>query len=247
MDTSTLFHTLRRATRSSIDIAQIGAFRLLRISRLALATADDVVRDEVKAGRVGPVADKLKAQVRRVLAEKLTKRLVAVLLVRLGLRGMLASTVVGLLLPLVLEYAVRRLGQTQAWARITAREDVVSLKERVRARLRGYGGDGGAAPALEGRVTLRTMATPSKKRVQVFRSHAAMRDAMFADAARLSVVERWRAFLRLNRLTFDPQRPRGPKRVFSWQRAPGESEKEFQQRVEHDKFEWTCSRRKPLL
>lgn len=149
MDTSTLFHTLRRATRSSAEIAQVGAFRLLRISRLALATAEDVIRDEVNAGHVGPVAEKLKGQVQRVLAEKLTKRLVAVLLVRLGIRGALASTVVGLLLPFVLEYAVRRLGQTQAWARITEREDVVGLKERIRARLSGQRG-GEAAPTVAG-------------------------------------------------------------------------------------------------
>lgn len=149
MDTSTLFHTLRRATRSSADIAQVGAFKLLRISRLALATAEDVVRDEVKAGHVGPVADAFKNHVRGLLSEKLSKRLVAVLLVRLGIRGALASTVVGLLLPTVVEYAVRRLGQTQAWARITAHEDVVSLKERIRARLRGRSGPE-AVPAVEG-------------------------------------------------------------------------------------------------
>lgn len=149
MDTSTLFHTLRRATRTSADVAQVGAFRLLRIARLALATADDVVRDEVKAGHVGPVAEHLKTQVRRVLAEKLTKRLVAVLLVRLGIRGVLASTVVGLLLPLVLEYVVRRLGQTQAWARITAREDVVGLREKIRARLRGRDAATGGQPVAE--------------------------------------------------------------------------------------------------
>ena len=149
MDTSTLFHILRRATRSSADIAQVGAFKLLRISRLALATAEDVVRDEVKAGHLGPVAANLKAQARRVLAEKLTKRLVAVMLVRLGIRGALASTVVGLLLPLVLEYAVRRLGQTQAWGRIAAREDVVGLKEKIRARLAGRRG-GAAEPIVEG-------------------------------------------------------------------------------------------------
>ncbi|MBC7446888.1 MAG: hypothetical protein H7330_02395 [Hymenobacteraceae bacterium] len=150
MTTSTLFHTLRRATRTSAEVAQVGAFKLLRISRLALATAEDVVRDEVKAGHMGPVATNLKDQARRILGEKLTKRLVAVLLVRLGIRGALASTVVGLLLPLVLEYAVRRLGQTQAWARITAREDVVGLKEKIRARLRGRQGGGEAAPAVEG-------------------------------------------------------------------------------------------------
>ena len=150
MDTSTLFHILRRATRSSADIAQVGAFKLLRISRLALATAEDVVRDEVKAGHVGPVAEKLKAQARRALGEKLTKRLVAVLLVRLGIRGALASTVVGLLLPVVLEYAVRRLGQTQAWARVTSREDVVGLRERIRARLTGRRGGEAGPPVVEG-------------------------------------------------------------------------------------------------
>ena len=149
MDTSTLFHILRRATRSSAEIAQVGAFKLLRISRLALATAEDVVRDEVKAGHLGPVAANLKTHARRVLGEKLSKRLVAVLLVRLGIRGALASTVVGLLLPLVIEYAVRRLGQTQAWARVTAREDVVGLKEKIRARLAGRR-NGEATPAAEG-------------------------------------------------------------------------------------------------
>lgn len=137
MDTSTLFQALRRATRSSAEVAQMGASNLLRISRLALTTAEDVVRDEVKSGRMGPVAGRVSTHIKQLLAEKLTKRLVAVLLVRLGIRGALASTVVGLLLPTVLEYAVRRLSQTSAWGRFTAREDVVNLNERIRARLRG--------------------------------------------------------------------------------------------------------------
>lgn len=135
MNTATLFHALRRATSTTREVAELGAFKLLRISRLALATAQDVVREEVKAGHIGPVADKLQQQARRALAEKLTKRLVAVLLVRIGIRGALASTVVGLLLPFVLEYAVRRLGQTQAWARLSSREDVVGLKEKIKQRL----------------------------------------------------------------------------------------------------------------
>lgn len=94
------------------------------------------------------------------------------------------------------------------------------------------------------------MAIPPKKRVQIFKSHEAMRDAMFADAARMSVQERWRELQRLNKQLLGhtwPQ-PGEPHRreVQWWRREPGESEAEFFQRVERDKFEWTYSRRKPL-
>jgi len=146
MNTATLFHQLRRGLRASGAVTRLGAFRLLRISRLAMQTVEDVVREEVQAGRVGPVADRLKAQARKVLTEKLARRLVAALLLRLGIESALASTVVGLLLPFVLEYAIRRLGQTQAWARFSTRDDVVSLKEKIKARLPGARKPAGAAP-----------------------------------------------------------------------------------------------------
>lgn len=137
MNTTTLFHRLRRELQDRGALAKVGAFKLLRICRLAMATAEDVIREEVKAGRVGPVAERLKNHAQKLLTEKLARRMVAVLLLRLGIESVLASTIVGLVLPFILEYTIRRLGRTQAWERITTREDVVSLKEKIKARLPG--------------------------------------------------------------------------------------------------------------
>ena len=136
MTAATLFHILARAARAGGSVARLGALNLLRISRLALKTAEDVVREEMQAGRVGPLAAKVAGHARHALTDKLTKRLLAVLLLRLGIESALASTVVGLLLPFVLEYAIHRLGRTSAWERLTAREDVGRVREQVRAHLR---------------------------------------------------------------------------------------------------------------
>ncbi len=139
MNTTTLFHHLRRGLRASGALAKLGAFRLLRVSRLAMHTVEEVIAEEVRAGRVGPVTEKLKAGAHKLITDKLARRLVAMLLLRLGIESALASTVVGLILPFAVEYAIRRLGRTQAWARITAREDVVGLKDKISSRLSALG------------------------------------------------------------------------------------------------------------
>jgi hypothetical protein len=146
MNTTTLFHHLRRGLRASGVLAKLGAFRLLRVTRLAMATVEDVIAEEVRAGRVGPVTEKLKAGAHKLITDKLARRLVAAMLLRLGIESALASTVVGLILPFAVEYAIRRLGRTQAWARITAREDVIGLKDKIRARLSSIGQRSTPAP-----------------------------------------------------------------------------------------------------
>ncbi len=135
MTASTLFNLLARTARAGGSIARLGSINLLRISRLALKTAEDVVREEIQAGRVGPLATKMAGHARHALTDKLTKRLLAVLLLRLGIESALASTVVGLLLPFVLEYAVRRLARTPAWERLKAREDIGRVRQQVSAHL----------------------------------------------------------------------------------------------------------------
>lgn len=63
---------------------------------------------------------------------------------------------------------------------------------------------------------------------------------MFADAARLTVVERWRELQRLNKLHLGHTwpKPGAPRRREArwWQREPEETEAAFFQRVERAKF-----------
>lgn len=106
MKTSALFPFVARAARrTGLTAWQTG--RLFRqLAARALDAVQDVLRAEVEKGNFKLVADFLSNKAvpaaRGVLLERMSVRLLA----RLGLRGALASNVVGWVLPFVLEKLV---------------------------------------------------------------------------------------------------------------------------------------------
>ena len=104
----------------------------MHVCRVAYTTVNDVVNEE----RGREVAGKLGTKAREALTDKIALRVAAALLLRVGLESALASTVVGLILPFVVEYAVRRLSRTQTWTNVKEHEKVVALRNQVRNRFR---------------------------------------------------------------------------------------------------------------
>ena len=134
------FLPLLKAARAVGPLARLGSTQLRQAFVLAARTVGQVVQEELPA--MGPaVQGLLTGPLREVITRKATGRVAAVLLARLGLRGALASTVAGLLVPIVLEIVVRRALKTDAWARLLAHENVVRLRETVERPFRSTSKD----------------------------------------------------------------------------------------------------------
>lgn len=81
--------------------------RFRQLAGKALDAIQDVLRAEVQRGNTGPVRDFLVGKALPAARALLLKRMAAGLLLRLGLRGALASSVVGWVLPVVLEQLLK--------------------------------------------------------------------------------------------------------------------------------------------
>ncbi|SNR28734.1 MULTISPECIES: hypothetical protein [Hymenobacter] len=108
-----------------------------KAARSALDAVQEVLRAEVQKGNLQLVrdflADKALPAARALLLERMTARL----LVRLGLRGVLASNVVGWILPVVLEQLLKVVRKTGALDRLrehaTVQEALLRLDELKQA------------------------------------------------------------------------------------------------------------------
>jgi hypothetical protein len=117
---------LIRAATSIGPLAKLGTTQLRQAFVLAARTVGQVVQEELPT--VSPaIKDLLTGPVKDAITKKATARVAAVLLARLGIRGVLASTVAGLLVPIVLEIVIRRAMKTDAWARLMNHKQVANL------------------------------------------------------------------------------------------------------------------------
>ena len=102
-----------------------------RLAARALDSVQDVLRAEVERGNLRLVADfladKALPAARVVLLEQMSVRLLA----RLGLRGVLASNVVGWVLPFVIEGLIKASAKTGLTAKITANPTVANALEKL--------------------------------------------------------------------------------------------------------------------
>ena len=102
-----------------------------RLAARALDSVQDVLRAEVERGNLRLVADfladKALPAARVVLLEQMSVRLLA----RLGLRGVLASNVVGWVLPFVIEGLIKASAKTGLTATITANPTVANALEKL--------------------------------------------------------------------------------------------------------------------
>ncbi|MBX0289454.1 hypothetical protein K3G63_03345 [Hymenobacter sp. HSC-4F20] len=97
--------------RTAGQLTGLAAWQTGRLFRKAAASAlesvQEVLRAEVQKGNVQLVRDFLTNKALPAVRTLLLERMTARLLVRLGLRGALASSVVGWILPLVLEQLIK--------------------------------------------------------------------------------------------------------------------------------------------
>ncbi|UYZ59984.1 hypothetical protein [Hymenobacter latericus] len=105
----------------------------------AVESVQEVLRAEVQKGNAKVVADflvdKAAPAVKTLLLERMTVRMLA----RLGLRGALASNVVGWILPFVLEKVVQLVMKTEAAARLQQHPSVTNVRrtlDEIKNRLR---------------------------------------------------------------------------------------------------------------
>ncbi|MCC2546262.1 hypothetical protein LJY25_07380 [Hymenobacter sp. BT175] len=102
-----------------------------KIARNALDTVQEVLRAEIKKGNVQLVADFLAGKALPAARSLLLKRMTAMLLVRIGLRGALASNVVGWILPFVLERLIRVGVQSGFFDKVKANSTVAEALQRL--------------------------------------------------------------------------------------------------------------------
>lgn len=99
--------------------------------RSAADSVQEVLRAEVKKGNAKVVADfltdKAAPAVKALLLERMTIRLLA----RLGLRGALASNVVGWILPFVVEKIIRAVLKTDMAARLQQHPTVTNVRHTL--------------------------------------------------------------------------------------------------------------------
>ncbi|WP_400190775.1 hypothetical protein [Hymenobacter sp. B81] len=97
----------------------------------AVESVQEVLRAEVQKGNAKLVADFLLDKAAPVAKELLLKRMTVTLLARLGLRGALASNVVGWILPFVLEKALQLVLRTETAARLQQHPTVTNVRRTL--------------------------------------------------------------------------------------------------------------------
>lgn len=97
----------------------------------ALDAVQEVLRAEVRKGNIQMVVAFLRGTALPAVRKVLLKRLTAHLLLRLGLRGALASSVVGWVLPFVLEKLVLAGQKTGLFEKLLANESVAETLTKL--------------------------------------------------------------------------------------------------------------------
>ncbi|HEX8427088.1 hypothetical protein [Hymenobacter sp.] len=128
---------LPQILRTAGQLTGMAAWQTGRLFRKTAASALDsiqeVLRAEVKKGNAKLVADFLTDKALPAARALLLERMAARLLIRLGLRGALASSVIGWILPFVLEQMVKVGQRTGLFDKLranpTVQESLVRLEE----------------------------------------------------------------------------------------------------------------------
>ncbi|WP_375436522.1 hypothetical protein [uncultured Hymenobacter sp.] len=132
---------LPRILRTAGHLTGVATWQTGRLFRKAAASALDsvqeVLRAEIQKGNAKLVVDFLTDKALPAARALLLERMTARLLVRLGLRGALASNVVGWILPFVLEQMVKVGQRTGLFDKLranpTVQESLVRLEELKQA------------------------------------------------------------------------------------------------------------------
>ncbi|GGG53824.1 hypothetical protein [Hymenobacter glacieicola] len=128
---SLLPHFLRTAGQLT-GLAAWQTGRLFRkAAQSALESVQEVLRAEVQKGNGQLVRDFLTSKALPAARSLLLERMTARLLVRLGLRGALASSVVGWVLPLVLEQLVKAGQKSGLFDKLREQETVQDTLQRL--------------------------------------------------------------------------------------------------------------------
>ena len=129
--TSLLAHLLRGTTRAAGLAAWQTGHLFRKTARTALDSVQDVLRAEAQKGHVQLVADFLADKALPAARALLLERMAARVLLRLGLRGALATNVVGWVLPFVLERMVKAGARTGLFDKLAAHPTVADTLTRL--------------------------------------------------------------------------------------------------------------------
>lgn len=161
------FPTILGAARATGLHAWQTGLLFQKVARTALETIQDVLRAEIKKGNVQLVADFLSDTALPAARALLLKRMTARLLMRIGLRGALASSVVGWILPFVLEKMVQVGVKTGLFEKIRTHDSVTDalhrLDELKRAAWKLIAPDAGSGAELLPDDTIIPPALPAPK------------------------------------------------------------------------------------
>ena len=132
MKTSQLIPAFARTAAAATGLRAWQTGHLFRKTVLrALDAVQEVLRAEVRKGNVAAVVAFLRGTALPAARQLLLKRLTTRLLLQLGMRGALASSVVGWVLPLVLEKLVQAGHKTGLFDRLLAQESVAGALARL--------------------------------------------------------------------------------------------------------------------
>lgn len=126
-----LFPTIFSAARATGLRAWQTGLLFQKVARTALDTIQDVLRAEIKNGNAQLVADFLADKALPAAKALLLKRMTTRLLMRIGLRGALASSVVGWILPFVLEKMIQVGVKTGFFEKIKNHDTVTDALHRL--------------------------------------------------------------------------------------------------------------------
>ncbi|MBC6611419.1 hypothetical protein H8B15_10820 [Hymenobacter sp. BT507] len=131
MNTSALLPRLLQAAKST----GLAAWQTGQLFRRAVATAltavHDVLQAEIQKGNMQLVSDFVTSKALPAARALLLERMAARVLVRLGLRGALASNVVGWVLPLVLEQLVQAGHKTGFFNKVQSNTTILDALSRL--------------------------------------------------------------------------------------------------------------------
>ncbi|WP_324678797.1 hypothetical protein [Hymenobacter sp. GOD-10R] len=122
---------VRNAFRSTGLAAWQTGHLFRKAAQNALEAVQEVLRAEVQKGNAQLVADFLSNKALPTVKALLLERMAARLLVRIGLRGALASNIIGWILPFALEALVRAGHKTGFFDKLKANPTVAELLHRL--------------------------------------------------------------------------------------------------------------------
>lgn len=126
-----LLPAIRDALRSTGLAAWQTGYLFRKTAQNALESVQEVLRVEVQKGNVQLVADFLSDKALPAVKALLVERMATRLLLRLGLRGALASNIIGWVLPFVLEAMIRAGHKTGFFDKLKSNATIADALHRL--------------------------------------------------------------------------------------------------------------------